>query len=198
MSETNQEELQEINNDVSVFLSYISPFGIFFVKSIQLRMIEKDTRFTFERINTIISHLKDYGFIVYRFDDMEVGLSIELTERGRILKALGTIDDFNKYTEERMLQELRRQQLSDRLLESNIINGSLTKRLYYVNIAIAVATAVAALYYLLSIQYLLKDKNPALYNTAYPYWVTGCMALGTTGILVGIWHILKQSRKDNI
>ncbi len=150
--ENNPAGIALMESHVGIVISYISPFGVWAVSTLTERVNQSHSQID---VAAVLSHMADFGWLAYRFDvplalldnpHQEV-VSLQLTDEGRILKALASVQAYQAYINDKLENEVRRQRLNDILLESNIVNGTITRRLYYSQVAIALATTAAALYY---------------------------------------------------
>ncbi len=164
--------------------------------------------------------MSDCGWVNFRYDvalalpdnpHVEV-TAFQLTDEGRILKDIGNVAAYRARLVEKTEAEIRRQQLNDVMLESNIANvqiaeqsmfvnkqlAALTERSVSVNMSIAqlttwiaVATAIAAVYYMAE----LFD----FYQTHFLSWI--CAAYFVSGGILGlsipllIMRLRKSQRK---
>jgi hypothetical protein len=114
--------------------------------------LQEGARFIKEQ--QIIQELIFGGFVINRHDIKAEGkIYRQLTDRGRELKEMGSMEAFNLYVESRN----RRKRLQDQR----------TERLYWINFWIAVGAISAALYYILEIlriQYHLGLPNHVFFQ----------------------------------
>ena len=139
-----KEEWDILKQDISVIITNISPFGIWIVDETN-PVIAKGV-FTFDRVNTLISYLTDYGHAIYRLDlisnpNIEHYVYIQLTDAGRELKALGSIDLYNDHLYQKSQDKFNLENDRKRDFQRNEYQ-------FVVNVCIAIATGVAALYYI--------------------------------------------------
>ena len=195
-----------MESHVATVIRYISPFGVWAVNTITERVNQVNSQID---VVAILSHMADFGWLAYRFD---IGLalvnnphqeivSFQLTDEGRILKSLGDIPTYHSFVANRRNEELRRQQLNDTLLESNLINGTITKRLYVATAWIAVTGIVAALYYLLQVAVMLHSL-PSSYFLPLPSWLAlssvALLLVGSACFGAILWHILTLINRKKI
>jgi len=123
----------------------------------------------------VVQYLVDEGFSVIRYDAFEIindkeKLPRELTDRGRKLKELGSIEAFTKY---HMDEEQLKYLLNHTVLRS-----------YYVNLCIALGTSMAAVYYYL----LINETHPCIAK-----YILG-IGLSTVLIVVALKNLPKRKK----
>ena len=122
------------------------------------------------------------------------------TDRWREIKKQGNYRAYLRWVDEQSIEGQKRQVLNDKLMEINLISGTITRRLYVATVWIAVASAVAALYYLTGIvEYfsgLIAKHLPLFYGTG----VTVLLLLLGAGVGVSIVLLaqyLYKARKNS-
>ena len=101
--------------------------------SIRMNSLEQ-----WKNTQVVIQELISSGFMVNRHDiKVESKVFRQLTDKGRLLKELGSMDAFNLHVQ----KDIDRKHIQDQRLA----------RMYWINFCIAVATGCAAIYYLLEI-----------------------------------------------
>ncbi len=184
MQEMESLEQAKMKFDVDALMPYISLYGIWIVHSLYEKVKDK---FTEERVTTIVSHLSDYGFVIYRLDaPTNLGVVIELTERGRELKISGSYQSYLEHLEQQLLNIRNLEADRKRDFQRNEYLLILAKRQYWVNVLIAISTLFAAIYYL----YQLYDGNPK----SHPCFVLS--TVGITSLLLLILFFQRISRKN--
>ena len=73
------------------------------------------------------------------------------TDRWREVKKRGDYRAYLKWIQQEDVKAKERQELNDKMMKVTIISGTVTERLYFANICIAIASFFAALYYLIEI-----------------------------------------------
>ena len=170
----NKEAIALMESHVAIVMGFISPFGVWATPTIEKKVNSKHPEM---QVRKVLFHMADYGWVVFRYDigvalpespNVEV-LSFQLTDDGRKLKALGSVHLYHRYIEDKMSSEQNSKRLNDLMVDSNLVNGKLTKRLFFVNLWIAGSTVVAGLYYLYMIQIQVKKDHPIFYQRYYPF-----------------------------
>ena len=84
MAEINQDELNQMNADAEILIEHISPFGTFFIKSLQAIVVQNNQRFTKQRIEQV---LPQYDI---RTDKWDIAQSaMDLANASKIAKSKG-------------------------------------------------------------------------------------------------------------
>ena len=163
-SNFSDDELKEelFTEKLPKLLSVISSYGSFkyndleVIKIKSLEEIKSDKIIPRKEIIVLIGFMLDEGFAIERTDISPN--SIQLTDKGRELKRLGSIREFkNQYAEKKAkLNAIENDRLE--MIQRNKIQFQLNKRQFFINVCIAIATVLAAVYYffeLLRVQYHL-------------------------------------------
>ncbi len=138
----------------------------------------RDILFDSDSVNRYFDILNTDGFI----KEYE-RRNYKFTKRGRKLIEIGSLDGFQIWEENEKIKEINRQLSNDTLVESNIANVGITRRLYVTNLLIAVATVFAAAYYILEmVRIHIPDYLP-LSVISLIFFVGACLG-------ASLWYIL--------
>lgn len=145
------EELDDNNKKIiSQMMAEFPPFGDHEI------VYESDNAVLVQKGKDTVQYLIDYGFIINRYDlNKDDKRYMQLTEKGRELKDIGSIDSYMQVQNEN----------ADRIKANNDRKEMEVRRvgyLYWISLSIGISTAIAAFYYLLEIfriQYHLGLPN---------------------------------------
>lgn len=132
----------------------------------------------------VVQYMVHNGFAIFLHEIKDSGNIIyaQLTDMGRELKELGSIEAYNAKQEENKAKEVAAER--DRQLQEKR-----NHYLYYINLSIAVSTVIAAIYYISEI--VTSYQALMFYLPISLLMIIGC----TAGILAYLLQLLLQ-RKD--
>src|ERR1700723_3934254 len=107
-----------MESNVAIVISYISPFGVWAISTIERKVNAAHSGID---VREVLFHMSDFGWVIFRYDigvalpdDPHTAVvSFQLTDEGRILKALDDVPTYQEYVGDKMNKEITRQQLSD-------------------------------------------------------------------------------------
>ncbi len=119
----------------------------------------------------VIMYLIKEGFAINREDLSDKGKSFQqLTDRGRLLKECGSLQEFNRVN---AIQESQKD-----LLNQTVVRN------YYVNLCIAISTGVAAIYYIIEItKHHISNVNINILTTFFIF-IAGMLSCGILILIV--------------
>lgn len=187
-----------IETDISLLLSYVYEYGTFYSQVIYWQ----ETRDVLENgitktvsyegvlfdqgyVNKLLHYLIGNGFATRRFDVEIKGKDfiVNLTDRGRRLKELGSLDALMKAE----AADRRKENLQDQ----RALNA------HYIQLLLMIWTGIAAVYYILMI--LVEGPKHRIWYKyhLYPIVICSIIALVATSVLLGIWSIIKRQQRRN-
>ncbi|MDR3680716.1 MAG: hypothetical protein P4L41_12185 [Flavipsychrobacter sp.] len=180
------------------YLKFNSKSLQYIIKSTLLDLpVHEQVRISDNRsLHRVFNFLDTFGFIE-QIDEVR----FEFNERGKSLISISSYEKFIDWEQSELDKAQRRQDLSDRLLESNLSTGEIQKSLKSANMWIAGATVVAAVFYITQlVDYfsgLIQKKLPlyfALYVTVYLLLLGGLIGASLT---LAILQMRKSIKRKN-
>lgn len=177
LEEHNEATVEYLN----LLLKYMPEYGFFDSEALTKHYIPTGTDLYFDALPTnplltkIFFYLIDNGYAIWR-TDVKLNTSnfyIELTEKGRVLKSKGNLQEFKAYK--------KRQETQDRFYRG------MTEYTFWITVSIALSSFVAAVYYFFQVY----DGKPI----PHPY--TAIIMLLITLFVFGLLVRLKYAGKDN-
>ncbi len=177
---------KKFESEVCSFLEYIMPYTVYPQKD----LFDKDNKLIHkqEDVKEYNLYLTGHGFAYFRHGESDKWIVCELSDKGRKLKELGSIELFKQWQESEKLKEEKRQALQDKILEINVLSDKRETRMFILTSLIAVGTGVAAFYYLLEIR---KDYN---FNLNYFAWFTFGIVIGVLTMYIKPWLLISRNK----
>jgi len=178
------EEIKKIEKTINLYLESMPPFGEFTLQDVATNGIEPLLFESFlgydNNHSKAYNYMYEQGFLIKRHDIKINGIEyVQLTDKGRQLKEIGSIEGYNEHLKIQNDKALEKEILSDRLSQSSLLSNQ-------VNLLIAIGVTVSAVYYIFGL-FDFYEKH-TLNTQMYEYFLTG-LGVGIVGTLLIIYLI---------